>query len=77
MVTKLRRVRGVGQVTCIGKMRNEYKILIGIPERKRPLGRLRYKWEDNIRIDLKEIRWESMNWNHLAQDSIPWQALLW
>jgi hypothetical protein len=42
--------------------------LVGKPEEKRPLGRPRRRWEDNIRMDLREIRWESVDWVHLAQD---------
>jgi len=49
-------------------MRNAYKILVGKPEGKRPLGRPRRRWEDNIRMDLREIGWEVVYWIHLAQD---------
>jgi hypothetical protein len=45
----------------MGEVRSEYIILIGKPEGERPLGRLRHKWEDNIRMDLREIGWESMD----------------
>jgi len=48
-------------------MRNTHKTLVGKPEGKRPLGRRRCKWEDNIRMDLKEIWWEGVEWVHLAQ----------
>jgi hypothetical protein len=54
-----------------------YKILVGKPEGKRPLGRSRRRWEDDIRMDFKEIRWEGIVWMHLAQDrDRPWPALL-
>jgi len=43
-----------------------YKILVGKPEGKRPLGRPRRRWEDNIRMDLKELGWEGVDWMHLA-----------
>jgi hypothetical protein len=49
-------------------MRNAYKILMGKTEKKRPLVRLRSRWEDNIRIDIKGIGCESVDWIHLAQD---------
>jgi hypothetical protein len=49
-------------------MKNVYKILVGEPEGKRPLVRLRRRWEDNIRMDLRESGWEDVDWMHLAQD---------
>jgi len=52
----------------MGEMRNAYRILVGKPERKRPLRRPRCRWEDNIRIDVREIEWEIVNWIHLTQD---------
>jgi hypothetical protein len=50
---ELRRLRWAGYVGRMLKMRNSYKVLLGKPERKRPLGRPRYRWEDNIRIRLR------------------------
>jgi hypothetical protein len=50
-------------------MRNAYEILFGKPERKRPHGKPRHEWEGVIRMDLREIRWEGVDWMHLAQDS--------
>jgi hypothetical protein len=47
-------------------MRNAYKIVVGKPERKRSLGKPRRRWEDNIRMDLREIGWEGVDWIHLA-----------
>jgi len=55
-------MRWVGHVACTGEMRNVYKILVGKSEGKRPLGRPRHRWEDNIRMDLREIRWEGVDW---------------
>jgi hypothetical protein len=52
---KLRRMRWVVYVTCIGEMKNSYNILVGKPEGKRPLVRQRCRWEDNIRMDIREI----------------------
>jgi len=49
-------------------MRNAYKILVGKSEGKRPLGRPRRRWKDNIRMDIKEIGWEGVDWIHLAKD---------
>jgi hypothetical protein len=50
----------------MGEMRNAYNILVGKPEGKRPLGRPRRRREDIIKLDLKEIEWEGVNWMHLA-----------
>jgi len=50
--------------------------LAGKPERKRPLGRPRHRWEDNIKMDLQEVGCESMNWIELAQDRDKWRALV-
>jgi hypothetical protein len=46
----------------------------GKPEGKRPLGRPRHRWEDNIRMDLREMGWEIVTWIHLAQDKDQWRA---
>jgi hypothetical protein len=59
----------------MGEMRKAQNILVGKPERKRLLGRPRRRWED-IRMDLKEIRWEDVDWIHLAQDRDQWGALV-
>jgi hypothetical protein len=52
----------------MGEKRNAYRILVGNPERKRPIGRPRRRWEDNIRVDLREIGWDDMDWIDLTQD---------
>jgi hypothetical protein len=49
---------------------------VGKPEGKRPLGRTKRRWEDNIKMDLREIRWDGMDWIDLAQDRDQWRALL-
>jgi hypothetical protein len=49
---------------------------VGKPERKRPLGRPRRRWVDNIKIDMKEIRWDGVDWIDLAQDRDQWRALV-
>jgi hypothetical protein len=69
-----RRLRWAGHVARVGEMRNVYKMLLRNPERKRPLGRSRRRCEDNIRIDLREIRWEDVNWMHLDQDRDQWRT---
>jgi hypothetical protein len=57
-------------------MRNAYRILVGKPKRKRPLGRPRRRWVDNIKMDLGEIGWDGSEWNELAQDKDQWRALV-
>jgi hypothetical protein len=59
-----------------GKKRNAYRILEGKPEGRRPLGRPRSRWVDNIKIDLREIVWDGMDWVDLAQDRDQWRALV-
>jgi hypothetical protein len=57
-------------------MRNAYNILVRKHEWKRPLGSPMDKWEDNIRMDLREIGWEGVDWMHLAEDKDQWWALV-
>jgi hypothetical protein len=57
-------------------MRNVYKILFRKPDGKGPHGRLRYRWKDNVRMDLREIRWLVVDWIHLTQDRNQSQALM-
>jgi hypothetical protein len=59
----------------MGEKMNAYKLLVGKPEGKRPLGRPRRRWVDNIKIKLREIGWGSMEWIDLAQDRNQWRAL--
>jgi hypothetical protein len=65
-----------GAYSTNGAKRNAYKILGGKPERKRPLGRSRRRWEDNIRMDLRYMGWGGMDWIHLAHDRDQWRALV-
>jgi hypothetical protein len=65
---KSRRMRLAGHVARMGEKRNAYRILVGKPEGKRQLQRPRCKWEDNIKMDLREVEWGGMNWIDLAQD---------
>jgi hypothetical protein len=59
----------------MGEERNVYKVLMGNPKGKRPLGRPRRRWEDGIRMELREIGWGSAEWIQLAQDRDLWRAL--
>jgi hypothetical protein len=69
---KSRRMRGAGHVAQIGEKANTYRIIV----RKRPLGRPRCRWVDNINIDLREIEWDGMDWINLAQDRNHWRSLV-
>jgi hypothetical protein len=73
-----RRMRWAGHLARMGEKRNAYRILVGKPEGKRPLRRPRNKWVDNtsIKIDLREIGWDSMDWIGLAQDRDQWRAIV-
>jgi hypothetical protein len=75
-VIKSRSMRWAVHVAGMCKMRNGYKILVGKPERNRPLGRLGRRWEDNIRMDLREIGWEGVDWMHPDLDRDQWRALM-
>jgi hypothetical protein len=59
-----------------GEGGNMYRIFVGKPEGKRPLGRPRRSWEDGIKMDLREIGWEGVEWIHLAQDRDRWRAVV-
>jgi hypothetical protein len=65
---KTRKMRWAGHLARRGKKRNAYRILVRKSEGKRPLGRPRSRWVDNIKMDLKEIEWDSMDWIDLVQD---------
>jgi hypothetical protein len=60
----------------MGSKRNAYRILVENPEGKRPLGRPRRTWVGNIKMDLREIGWDGMDWIELAQDRDQWRALV-
>jgi len=68
-VIKSRRVRWAGHVARMGERRGVYSVLVGKPEGKRPLGRLRRRWEDNIKMDLQEVGCGGMDWIRVAQDT--------
>ena len=59
----------------MGERRGAYRALVGKPEGRRPLGRPRRRWEDNIKMDLREVGW-GMDWISLAQDRDRWRALV-
>jgi hypothetical protein len=65
---KSKRMRWAGHVARMGELRNVYMILVGKPEGKRPLGRPRRRWVDNIKMELIEVGWDGMDWIELAQD---------
>jgi hypothetical protein len=60
----------------MGAKKNAYTVLVGKPEGKRPLGRLRRRWVDNIKMDLRDIGWDGRDWIDLAQDRDQWRALI-
>jgi hypothetical protein len=63
-------------VALMGEVRDAYKILVGRPEGRRPLGRPSRRWEDNIEIVLREIGFGDVDWIHCAQDRNRWGALV-
>jgi hypothetical protein len=60
----------------MGEGRGAYRILVGSPEGRRPLGRPRRRWDDNIKKDLQEVGWRGMDWIDLSQDRDRWRALV-
>ena len=75
-VIKLRRMRWAGHVARMGDGRGVYRVLVGRPEGKRPLGRPRRRWDDNIKVDLQEVGGGHVDWMELAQDRDRWRALV-
>jgi hypothetical protein len=73
-VIKSRRMRWAGHVARMGEGRDVYSVLVGRSEDKRPLGRLRRRWEDNIKMYLREIGIDETNWIRLAQDRVQWRV---
>jgi hypothetical protein len=75
---KSKRLRWAGQVAQMGEKRNMYRLLEAKPERRRPLGRPRHRWVDNIKLDLAEIGWGccELDWIGLTQDRDKWTALV-
>jgi hypothetical protein len=60
----------------MGEGRDVYRVLVGRPEGNRPPGRPRHRWEDNIKMDLREIGIDGMNWIRLAQDRVQWRVFV-
>ena len=75
-VVKSRRMRWAGHVAYMGEGRGVYRVLVGKPEGKRPLGGPRRRWEDNIKMDLQEVGGVGGDWMELAQDRDRWRALV-
>jgi hypothetical protein len=75
-IIKSRRMRWARHVARIGEKRNSYRLLVGKPEGKRPLGRPRSRLLDNIRMDLGEVEWGDVDWIGLAKDRNRWRALV-
>jgi len=69
-------MRWAGHVARMENKRSVYRVLVGKREGKRPLGRLRRRWQDNIKMDLWEVGCEGMDWIELAQDTDRWPALV-
>jgi transcription termination factor 2 len=75
-IIKSRRMRWAGHVARMGETRNMYRIFVGKSEGKRPLGRPRHRWINNIKMDLSEIGFSVVDWIGLAQDRYRWRALV-
>jgi hypothetical protein len=75
-VIKSRRMRWAAHMARTGEERGVYRVLVGRPEGKRPLGRPRRRWEDNIKMDPREIGIDGANWIRLAQNMVQWGAFV-
>jgi hypothetical protein len=75
-VLKSSRLRWAGHAARVGEGRGAYQSLVGRPEGRRPLGRPRRRWEDNIKMEIREVGWGGMNWIELSQDRDRWRALV-
>jgi hypothetical protein len=75
-IIKSKRMRWAESVARMGEKRNASKLLSVKPEEKRPLGRQRRRWVDNIKMDLLEIGWGGVDWIDLTQDRNKWRALV-
>jgi hypothetical protein len=75
-IIKSRRMRWAVHVARMGVKRNAYRLLVVKPEGKRPLGRPRRRWVDNIRMDLGEVGWGDLDWIGLAKNRNRWRAVV-
>jgi hypothetical protein len=75
-IIKAWRIRWTGHVARMGEKRNAYRLLVGKPEGRRPLGRPRHGWLNNITMDFVEVGWGDVDWIGLAQDRDMWRALV-
>jgi len=75
-VIKSRRMRWAGHIEHMGEGRGVYRVLVGKPEVKKPVGRPRHRWEDNIKMDVQEVGCGGIDWIKLAQDRDRLRALL-
>jgi hypothetical protein len=75
-VIKSTRMRRAGHVARVGEKRGAYRILVRRLEGRRPLGKPRRRWENNIKMDLREVGWVGMNWIELARDRDRWRTLV-
>jgi hypothetical protein len=73
---KSRRMSWAGHVARMGEGKGVYRVLVGKPEGKRPLGRPRRRWEDGMKMHLMEIGWGGVEWIHLAQGRDRWRAVV-
>jgi hypothetical protein len=73
-VIKSRRMRWAGHGACTREGRGVYRDLVGRPKSKKPLEKPRHMWEDNIKLDFREIGIDGANWIHLIWDRVQWQA---
>jgi hypothetical protein len=76
IISIMKARRWAGHVARMGEKRNAYRLLVGKPEGRRPLGRLRRRWLDKIRMDLVEVGWANVDWIGMAQGRDRWRALV-
>jgi len=69
-------MRWAGHVVRMGKVRSVFRVFVGRPKGKRPLGRPRRRWEDNIKLDLRDVGIDGAIWIRLAQDKVRWRAFV-
>ena len=75
-VIKPRTVSWAGHVSCKGNKRGAYRVLVGRPEARRPLGRPGLRWDDNIKMYLQDVGWRGVDWIALAEDRDRWRAVV-